>query len=38
MISGKNYSAHCAGVIRDCLIIIFVFVSLYFIEQNYPYL
>ena len=32
MIPGKNYSAHCAGVIRDCLIIILVFVSLYFID------
>lgn len=28
----KNYSAHSAGVIKDCLIITLVFVSLYFID------
>ncbi|MFI5188594.1 MAG: STAS domain-containing protein [Chitinophagales bacterium] len=32
MIPNKNYSAHSAGVIKDCLIITLVFVSLYFID------
>ncbi len=32
MIPKKNYSVHSAGVIKDCLIITLVFVSLYFID------